>query len=188
MEASSHRPTAGIHADEGQTTSTSWRKCPGPTKGMGTKSTTLKPKCNGHICYDHALLVTGYDVLLSTLQGNLSFSTSSVSFFASTHARPDYFSFIDHSPTSRHSYRTHALKPHHVHCLTDSLVPCYLHPFPLDVIMTYDSDPDSDPILSYDIIAYRFLYDKTIALDPDHTYSHSLLAHSPCMMDISPYL
>ncbi len=28
-------------------------------------------------------------------------------------------------------------------------------PFPLDVIMTYDSDPDSNPILSYDIIAYR---------------------------------
>src|SRR6266702_7300712 len=42
-------------------------------------------------CYDHALLVTGYDVLLSTLQGNLSFSTSSVSSFASTHAGPDYF-------------------------------------------------------------------------------------------------
>ncbi len=36
----------------------------------------------------------------------------------------------------------------------DSLVPCYLHPFPLDVIMMYDSDPDSDPILSHDIIAY----------------------------------
>src|SRR6266704_1372723 len=32
-------------------------------------------------CYDHALLVTGYDVLLSTLQGNLSFSTSSASSF-----------------------------------------------------------------------------------------------------------
>ncbi len=26
--------------------------------------------------------------------------------------------------------------------------------FPLDVIMTYDSDLDSDPILPYDIIAY----------------------------------
>src|SRR6266704_551640 len=46
-------------------------------------------------CYDHALLVTGYDVLLSTLQGNLSFSTSSVSSFASTHAGPDYFSLLD---------------------------------------------------------------------------------------------
>ncbi len=33
--------------------------------------------------------------------------------------------------------------------------PCYLHPFPLDIIMTYDADPDSDPILSYDIIAYQ---------------------------------
>ncbi len=40
------------------------------------------------------------------------------------------------------------LGPHHVHCLTDSLVPCYLYPFPLDIIMTYDSDPDSDLILS----------------------------------------
>src|SRR6266702_2105177 len=55
--------------------------------------------CNGdsedNRCYDHALLVTGYDVLLSTLQGNLSFSTSSVSSFASTHAGPDYFSLLD---------------------------------------------------------------------------------------------
>src|SRR6266702_3200851 len=46
-------------------------------------------------CYDHALLVTGYDVLLSTLQGNLSFSTSSASSFASTHAGPDHFHLID---------------------------------------------------------------------------------------------
>src|SRR6266702_4173044 len=30
-------------------------------------------------------------------------------------------------------------------------------PFPLNVIMTYDSDPDSDLILSYDIIAYQSL-------------------------------
>ncbi len=45
-------------------------------------------------CYNHALLVTGYDVLLSTLQGNLSFSTSSASSFTSTHAGPDYFSFL----------------------------------------------------------------------------------------------
>src|SRR6266702_1524529 len=44
------------------------------------------------LCYDHALLVTGYDVLLSTLQGNLSFSTSSASSFASTHAGPDFSS------------------------------------------------------------------------------------------------
>src|SRR6266702_1344169 len=50
---------------------------------------------SGHQCYDQALLVTGYDVLLSTLQGNLSFSTSSVSSFASTHAGPDYFSLLD---------------------------------------------------------------------------------------------
>src|SRR6266702_3022259 len=46
-------------------------------------------------CYDHALLVTGYDVLLSTLQGDLSFSTSSASSFASTHAGPDHFHLID---------------------------------------------------------------------------------------------
>src|SRR6266568_1103207 len=46
-------------------------------------------------CYDHALLVTGYDVLLSTLQGNLSFSASSASSFASTHAGPDHFHLID---------------------------------------------------------------------------------------------
>ena len=52
------------------------------------------------LCYDHALLVTGYDVLLSTLQGNLSFSTSSVSSFASTHAGPDYLSLLD--PLPRH--------------------------------------------------------------------------------------
>src|SRR6266702_1463654 len=26
------------------------------------------------------------------------------------------------------SYQTHASNPHHVHCLTDSLVPCYLYP------------------------------------------------------------
>ncbi len=57
-------------------------------------------------CYDHALLVTGYDVLLSTLQGDTSFSASSVSFYTSTHARPDYLSFID-------------LRPHHI-TLSDS--------------------------------------------------------------------
>src|SRR6266702_2121257 len=45
-------------------------------------------------------------------------------------------------------YRTHDSKPHHVHCLTDSLVPRYLYPFPLHVILTYDSNPDSDLILS----------------------------------------
>src|SRR6266702_6504122 len=46
------------------------------------------------VCYYHALLVTGYGVLLSTLQGNLSFSTSSVSSFASTHAGPDFSSSL----------------------------------------------------------------------------------------------
>src|SRR6266702_113971 len=45
-------------------------------------------------------------------------------------------------------YRTHASNPHHVYRLTDSLVPLISLPhFPLDVIMTYDSDPDSDLIL-----------------------------------------
>ena len=76
------------------------------------------PSC----CYDHALLVTGYDVLLSTLQGNLSFSTSSVSSFASTHARLDHLSlltFVHVMPP----YQTHASNPHHAHCLTDSLIP-----------------------------------------------------------------
>ena len=99
------------------------------------------------MCYDHALLVTGYDVLLSTLQGNLSFSTSSVSSFASTHAGPDYFSLLDlhlrhrtlsdscPKPSSR-------VLPHGQPRSFDIYVP-----FPLDVIMTYDSDPDSDLIL-----------------------------------------
>src|SRR6266702_424151 len=98
-------------------------------------------------CYDHALLVTGYDVLLSTLQGNLSFSTSSVSSFASTHAGPDYFNLLDlhlrhrtlsdscPKPSSR-------VLPHGQPRSFDICVP-----FPLDVIMTYDSDPDSDLIL-----------------------------------------
>ena len=63
-------------------------------------------------------------------------------------------------------YQTHAIEPHHAYCLTDSLVPCYLHPFPLDVIMTYDSDPDSNPILSYDIIAYRSLMIRPLPLTP----------------------
>src|SRR6266702_6582466 len=58
------------------------------------------------------------------------------------------------------------LEPHHAYCLTDSLIPCYLYPFPLDVIMTYDSDPDSDPILSYDIIAYRSLTIRPLPLTP----------------------
>ncbi len=105
-------------------------------------------------CYDHALLVTGYDVLLSTLQGNPPFSTSSHHPLPQPMPNP-LVSASWTSFTSRYSYWTHASKPHHVHCLTDSLVPCYRYPFPLDVIMTYDSDPDSDLILSYDIIAYR---------------------------------
>jgi len=26
-----------------------WRKCPNPTKGMGTNSTTFKPECHGYV-------------------------------------------------------------------------------------------------------------------------------------------
>src|SRR6266702_4851521 len=102
---------------------------------------------SGEWCYDHALLVTGYDVLLSTLQGDLSFSTSSVSSFASTHAGLDYFSLIDLC-LHHIAYRTHASNPHHMHCLTDSLIPCYLYPIPLLRHHDPDSDPDSDLILS----------------------------------------
>src|SRR6266702_4464987 len=38
--------------------------------------------------------------------------------------------------------------PYHMHCLTDSLVPCYLYPIPLLRHHDPDSDPDSDLILS----------------------------------------
>ncbi len=81
----------------------------------------MRARLSELLCYDHALLVTGYDVLLSTLQGNLSFSTSSASSFASTHAGLDCFSLLDlHSPhiALSDSY----LKPHHAYCLMDSLV------------------------------------------------------------------
>src|SRR6266571_2323805 len=36
--------------------------------------------------------------------------------------------------------------------------------FPLDVIMTYDSDPDSDPHPFHDIIAYQFLTIRPLPL------------------------
>ncbi len=107
----------------------------------------VKHKDTPEYCYDHALLVTGYDVLLSTLQGNLSFSTSSASSFASTHAGPDYFSLLDlhlrHRTLSDSCPKpsSHALP----HGQSRSFVIFIL--FPLDVIMTYDSDPDSDLIL-----------------------------------------
>src|SRR6266702_5855370 len=96
-------------------------------------------------CYDHDLLVTGYDVLLSTLQGNLSFSTSSVSSFASTHAGPDYFHLFD-LPPCHHALSDSCPKPpsrvlpHGQPRSFDIFVP-----FPLDVIITYHSDPDSNP-------------------------------------------
>src|SRR6266571_377781 len=112
-------------------------------------------QCGCTSCYDHALLVTGYDVLLSTLQGNLSFSTPSASSFASTHAGPDHFHLID-------------LRLRH-HALSDSCLepPSRVlphgqprsfdisTPLPLDVTMTYDPDPDSNPYPFHDIIAYR---------------------------------
>src|SRR6266702_5195608 len=113
------------------------------------------PGPTSHLCYDHALLVTGYDVLLSTLQGDLSFSASSASSFASTHAGPDHFHLID-------------LRLRH-HALSDSCLdpPSRVlphgqlrsfdisTPLPLDLTMTYASDPDSNPYPFHDIIAYR---------------------------------
>ncbi len=50
--------------------------------------------------------------------------------------------------------------------------------------MTYDSDPDSNPYLFHDIIAYRTLVTRPLPLDPDHTYGHLLLVPFPRMMDI----
>src|SRR6266702_2430861 len=71
------------------------------------------------LCYDHALLVTGYDVLLSTLQGNLSFSTSSASSFALTHAGPDFSSSLT-LRLRHHALSDSLLEPHHTHCLMDT--------------------------------------------------------------------
>src|SRR6266704_6895760 len=97
------------------------------------------------VCYDHALLVTGYDVLLSTLQGDLSFSSSSASSFASTHAGPDHFHLID-LRLRHHALSDSCLEPPsrvlpHGQLRSFDISP----PLPLDVTMTYDSDPDSNP-------------------------------------------
>src|SRR6266702_238848 len=75
--------TARLRVPATTPATTPWGPSPQPTQ-----EGRLQP------CYDHALLVTGYDVLLSTLQGNLSFSTSSASSFASTHAGPDFSSSL----------------------------------------------------------------------------------------------
>src|SRR6266702_4252691 len=109
-----------------------------------------------HVCYDHALLVTGYDVLLSTLQGNLSFSASSASSFASTHAGPDHFHLID-LRLRHHALSDSCLEPPS-HVLPHGQLRSFdiSAPLPLDVTMTYDSDLDSNPYPFHDIIAYRF--------------------------------
>src|SRR6266702_3427945 len=100
------------------------------------------------LCYDHALLVTGYDVLLLTLQGNPSFSTSSVSSFVSTHAGPDYFSLLTFIHTMPPLIRLMPRTP--IMCTASRTASFLVISIPpsFDVIMTYDSDPDSNPILS----------------------------------------
>ncbi len=106
-------------------------------------------------CYDHALLVTGYDVLLSTLQGDLSFSTSSASSFASTHAGPDHFHLID-LRLRHHALSDSCLEPPSRVLPHGQLRSFDIStPLPLNVTMTYDSDPDSNPYPFHDIIAYR---------------------------------
>src|SRR6266568_1769490 len=61
-------------------------------------------------------------------------------------------------------YRTHDSNPiTRIASWTISFL-CYLHPIPLDVIMTYDSDPDSDPHPFHDIIAYQFLTIRPLPL------------------------
>ncbi len=83
-------------------------------------------------------------------------------------------------------YRTHASKPPSralPHGQPRSLLS--LSHFPFDVIMTYGLDPDSNLTLFLWHHRLPIPYDKTIALDPDHTYGHSLLAHSFRMMNIS---
>src|SRR6266702_4624369 len=88
-------------------------------------------------CYDHALLVTGYDVLLSTLQGNLSFSTSSASSFASTHAGPDHFHLID-------------LRLRH-HALSDSCLEPPSRVLPHGQLRSFDISTPLPPRRHYDV-------------------------------------
>src|SRR6266702_2924889 len=58
-------------------------------------------------------------------------------------------------------------------------------PSPLDVIMTYDSDPDSDPYPFHDIIAYRppTIRPLPLTLTIRTAICYWLIPH--CMMDIS---
>src|SRR6266702_3790887 len=108
----------------------------------------------------------GYDVLLSTLQGNLSFSTSSVSSFASTHAGPDYFSLFD-LPPRHHALSDSRLEPpsrilpHGQPRSFDIAIP-----FPLDVIIVTIT-----PYLSRDT-TYCYRHCKGISRFP-------LLLHHP---------
>src|SRR6266568_3361846 len=90
-----------------------------------------------HICYDHALLVTGYDVLLSTLQGDLSFSSSSASSFASTHAGPDHFHLID-------------LRLRH-HALSDSCLEPPSRVLPHGQLRSFDISTPLPPRRHYDV-------------------------------------
>src|SRR6266702_1392811 len=127
-----------------------------PQQGTRLYQTRATPHGRkGQDCYDHALLVTGYDVLLSTLQGDLSFSSSSASSFASTHAGPVHFHLID-LRLRHHALSDSCLEPPsrvlpHGQLRSFDISP----PLPLDVTMTYDSDPDSNPYSFHDIIAYR---------------------------------
>src|SRR6266702_645135 len=115
----------------------------------------LRQRLIQYMCYDHALLVTGYDVLLSTLQGDLSFSTSSASSFASTHAGPDHFHLTD-LRLRHHALSDSCLEPPSRVLPHGQLRSFDIStPLPLDVTMTYDSDPDSNPYPFHDIIAYR---------------------------------
>jgi len=88
------------------------------------------------------------------------------------------------SPMSPHLIGLMPRTPYHTCCLMDSLVP--LISLSLSPWRHYDVWPRTrlGPYPFHDIIAYLIPYDKTAALDPDHTYSHSPLAPSSCMMDI----
>ncbi len=80
-------------------------------------------------CYDHALLVTGYDVLLSTLQGNHSIFHF-FPYHASSRPMPDRIASASLTIRPRHATLI-GLMPRtpYVHCLMDSLVLCYQYSF-----------------------------------------------------------
>src|SRR6266702_855501 len=72
----------------------------------------------------------------------------------------------------------------HFFCIILRLDPCRTGPF-----LITDLAPTSSRLIGLmtrtpSHHCLLILYDKTIALDPDHTYGHSLPAHLPCMMDI----